>query len=233
MRLFLKRCKNMLSHVEGWLFLAACVLFAFFAVLEILLHLLPDALPRSVLLRSLLLVLIAVIFYLCVKLSTDRTGNREGMKKLMIFFFFLYLYLLLDVTLLDKGLGRRDLAVDRAYYMKNFVNFHPFESIYEVYILGFVKGYVNSYYMLLNLLGNLCALMPLAFFLPLFFRAQKRWYVFLATTVASVCLIEGLQLAFMVGSCDVDDLILNTLGAMMLFFFLKIPPVKRWVEGLA
>jgi glycopeptide antibiotics resistance protein len=222
----------MLSHVEGWLFLAACTLFAFFAVMEILLHLLPDALPKSVLLRSLLLVLISAVFYLCVKLNTDRTGDRRGMKKLMVFFFFLYLYLLLDVTLLDKGLGRRDLSVNRACYMEKFVNFRPFESIYDVYILGFVKGYVNSYYMLLNLFGNLCALMPLSFFLPLFFSVQKRWCVFLATVAASCCLIEGLQLAFMVGSCDVDDLILNTLGAMMLFFLLKIPLAKRWVKGL-
>ena len=200
--------------------------------MEILLHLFSDVLPTSILLRSCLLLLICMIFYLCAHLYADRTGKKTIFKKLTVFFFFLYVYLLLNVTLLDKGLGRRDLAMDRSYYMESFVNFQPFASIYEVYILGFIKGYVNSYYMLLNLLGNVCALMPLSFFLPLFFPSQRKWYVFLATTVTSVCLIEGLQLAFMVGSCDVDDLILNALGAMLLFFILKIPPVRRLRERL-
>lgn len=232
MKHLLERCKSMLSHVEGWLFLIAALLLLAFAVMEALLHLFPDVLPRSILLRSCLLLVICAIFYLCTRLYADRTKDESVMKRLMVFFFFLYLYLLFNVTLLDKGLGRRDLAMDRSYYMENFVNFRPFESIYEVYVLGFIKGYVNSYYMLLNLLGNTCALMPLAFFLPLFFPLQRKWYVFLSTTVASVCLIEGLQLAFMVGSCDVDDLILNTFGAMLLFFILKIPPVRRLRERL-
>ncbi len=227
MKKLLERCRNALKHAENRVFLAASLFLLLFAVSELLVHMNTDRFPKSAMLRIVLSVLICALFYIGGCMHADRTGDKRIYTRLMWLFFGIYLYLILNFTLLDKGMGRTDrLQYDRDYYLRWFVNLRPFQSIYEVYIKGFIHGYVRGYYILLNLLGNIFAFMPFAFFLPIFFRAQKRWYVFLPTMLLTVASVEALQFAFMVGSCDVDDLILNVGGTMILFFLLKIPKIQ-------
>lgn len=215
--------------------IAACFL-GLYAFAEIAMRCESVAQPGSAVIRALLLFCICLLFYLGGRLYAERTGNQKFLRGLFVLFFFLYLYLLITFTLLDESLGRGGNSVynpegedPRAYYLNHFVNLIPFQSIYRVYILGFARGYVNEYYTLLNLVGNLCAFMPLAFFLPLFSRAERKWYVFLPTVILFVVLIETMQFALMVGSCDVDDLILNAGGAMLCFALLRLPPLQRLV----
>ncbi len=192
------------------------------------------------LLRSAALVLICLIFYCGGRLRLQRTGDRATLRRLFFLFFILYLYLLLSFTLTDATMGRTgdflfnnvSFRDERAHYMKWFVNFVPFRSIYALYIRGLIHGYVSVYYVVLNFLGNLCLCMPLAFFLPLLCKHQRRWYFFLPTILFSVALIESLQLLFMVGSCDVDDFILNSVGAIGVYFLLRLPPIKRLLNKL-
>ena len=212
-------------------------LLLLFAAAEIQVHAQGNGSYLTSLFRALLLVVICLLFYLGGLLHKSRMGNGAMLGSLMILFFLLYVYLILNFTLFDASLGRGVDSVysenKREYYLQWFVNFHPFRSIYEVYIRGFVKGYVNVGYMLLNLLGNICAFMPFSFFLPLFFKTQRHWFVFLPTMLLVVSTVEALQFCFMVGSCDVDDLILNVGGALLLFAILKIPLIKRLSAKLA
>ncbi|MBQ9773305.1 MAG: VanZ family protein [Clostridia bacterium] len=234
----LERAKMLLKHAEGRIFLAASVFLLLFALSEILVHVTPDRYPKSAMFRLILSLLICALYYLGGLLYAERTKDTHVLQRLMMLFFGIYLYLILNFTLLDKGMGRNNLLQnadenDRDFYLRWFVNMKPFHSIYEVYIKGFLHGYVNVYYTLLNLLGNVCAFMPFALFLPLFFPAQKRWYLFLPTVALTVASIEVIQFAFMVGSCDIDDLILNVGGAMILYFILRIPALKRLSDRFA
>ena len=66
----------------------------------------------------------------------------------------------------------------------------------------------------LNIVGNMAAFMPFGFFLPEIWSRVDRWYTTtLLGAVFSLC-IETTQLVFRVGSFDVDDLLLNTIGAL-------------------
>lgn len=220
--------------LDAVILLLGTILLIGFAVLELLIQISPLYHVNAVL-RALMLFLICVVLYCGGRLRLQRTGDRKTLRHLFLLFFFCYLYLILTLTLIDETLGRggaflhnNAVIVDlRAHYVKWFVNLVPFRSIYEVYILGFLNGYVNTYYMLLNLVGNVCALMPLALFLPLFFRSQRKWYFFLPTVILFVVLIEALQFIFMVGSCDIDDLILNAGGAVLLYFLLRLSPLRK------
>ena len=185
--------------------------------------------------RILLLTLIGLVCYMGGLLRIQRTKDLHFMRRLLFTLFCLYLYALLSLTLLDATLRRGDQSIYetvdnvRRLYLSRFFNPIPFRSIYHVYIRGFVKGYVNLYYTVINLVGNIFVLMPLAVFLPYFFPKQRRWYWFLLTVFGVAVMIEVLQFLFMVGSCDVDDLILNTLGALLAFGFLKIPFLSRLI----
>ena len=50
---------------------------------------------------------------------------------------------------------------------------------------------------------------------------MKRVGVYLTTVIISVTVIEYLQIMFLTGSADIDDLILNTVGAILAFWFVK------------
>ena len=66
---------------------------------------------------------------------------------------------------------------------------------------------------LVNLGGNVIMFIPLGFFLPRVFpRLGKLWRTLLATALL-ITIIELAQLLTLLGSCDIDDLILNLLGS--------------------
>lgn len=187
--------------------------------------------------RMLLVLCICSLFYLGGLLYHKRTGDAALMRVLFLLFFLLYLYLLLSFTLLDPNMGRGNDSVydsvgsKRTAYIESFVNLIPFDSI-TLYVRGYLNGYVGLYYTAINLLGNTCAFMPLSFFLPLFFEKQKKWYLFFATLLSAVLMIELLQFAFMIGSCDVDDVILNVGGASLVYLILRLPPLQRLIRTL-
>lgn len=234
----MKERLNKRLHADVAILLSAAVLLAVFAVTELYPKINVEAVPGALWARCLLLVLICVISYLGAWLYRQRTGDARLSGILPTAYFILYLYLILSLTLMDETL-RLDVSkleqagmTKREYYLRWFVNFRPFYSIWTVYIRGYANGYVGLRYVLLNLLGNLCAFMPFAVFLPRLWRPQRRWYVFLPTVVLIVAAVEGGQFLLMVGSCDVDDLILNAGGAFLLYWFLKIPPLERLCDAL-
>lgn len=247
-------------HADGILFAAGgCLLVAFFvtefltrARTDLLPHplfkmleqsegILPDYVlrllerttqtsPRPILL-ILFLILLCMELYLAALLRVRRTGDERIFSRCMQVFFLLYLYLLLTFTLSDDHFGRADMNMTREEYLASRVNYIPFATV-KLYIRAFLNGYVVVRLTILNLIGNICAFMPFAFFLPRFFRLQRKWYVFLPTILLCVSAIEGIQFAFMVGSCDVDDLILNAGGAFLLYLIFLIPPVKRFCDKI-
>lgn len=231
--------QNRFLHADTVILAVSAILLVLFAVAELYPKLDEAALPKPLALRCLLLVLICAISYLGGLLYRQRTQDDGRLiDRLLTVYFILYVYLLLSLTLMDETL-RLDPArlenagmTKREYYMRWFVNFRPFDSIWRVYVQGFRSGRINFGYMVLNLLGNLCAFMPMAFFLPGLWRAQRRWYVFLPTVVLMCAAVEGTQLLLMVGSCDVDDVILNAGGAFLLWLLLKLPPMTRLCDAV-
>ncbi len=188
-------------------------------------------------LRILNTLLVCLPLYLSALLHRERTGKQQLMNGILWVLFAFYLYLLLSFTLLDPSFGRQggvypSREEQRVYYLKHFVNLVPFYSIYHVYIRGFLDGRVHLYYLLLNLVGNLVVFMPFGLFLPRLWKLQRKWFVFLPTVILSVLAVEFAQFFFMIGSCDIDDLILNTAGATIVYFLLKLPLLSRAVNKL-
>ena len=65
---------------------------------------------------------------------------------------------------------------------------------------------------LVNLAGNIVMFLPLGFLPPLLFSGLRRWYRMLPAAAGIIAAAELLQMLLLVGTCDVDDLILNLLG---------------------
>lgn len=96
------------------------------------------------------------------------------------------------------------------------VNLVPFQTI-RFYLFS---GRVPTAIAVRNLAGNILAFMPLGILIPLLRRNLSLGTTFLAGLGLSA-LIEVTQLITGLGSCDIDDIILNVLGTMSLTLILS------------
>ncbi len=92
----------------------------------------------------------------------------------------------------------------------NGVNLRPFVIFHQSRVLA-QRG--NSAYFLINFWGNIALFMPLGFFPALLWR-RGRWWKALLTGAGLSLAIELCQLPTARGT-DIDDLWLNTLGAVL------------------
>lgn len=95
----------------------------------------------------------------------------------------------------------------RQGYQYNLVPFKEITRYFRYYdVLG-------PTLFMINMIGNVAAFMPFGFFLPIISRRSKKWYNTVMFGFVFSLMLETLQLVFKVGSFDVDDMLLNTLGA--------------------
>ena len=73
----------------------------------------------------------------------------------------------------------------------------------------------------LNIFGNVLAFMPFGF-LPVIWERTRHWYITVILSFAMSLTVETMQLVGKVGSFDVDDLLLNTIGGFVGYIILPL-----------
>lgn len=132
--------------------------------------------------------------------------NTTRNQKLGWVLFIAYLALLVYFMFFAESFGR---AVEQREYAYNLELFKEIKRFYHYREQLGMKAF------LLNIVGNVVGFMPCGFFLPIVSRRGRKWYnAILLCFGLSLC-IEVTQLVFKVGSFDVDDLFLNTLGGVL------------------
>lgn len=119
--------------------------------------------------------------------------------------FGIYIVMMVYFLFFCEQLGR--VPSDTYHY-----NLEPFTEI---------KRYLNhipelgSFYVILNLIGNVVCFMPLGFVLPVL--TYRKWGLVKITIISFLAslFVELLQLVTKLGSCDIDDIIMNTLGGFL------------------
>ncbi len=137
---------------------------------------------------------------------------KKVMSKIFLWILFtLYLAILFYFLFFCESLSRKAGTTYR-------YNFIPFKEI-KRYIVHFWQ--IGFYSAGLNLFGNIMCFAPFGFFIPVLSEKSKIFIrVFIFSMLFSTC-IELLQLVSKVGSCDVDDVILNTLGGIIGYIIFK------------
>lgn len=164
------------------------------------------------------------------KLSEELNSNKP-MKVNLWIFFIIYLVLLITLTLFDPIWGRHGInnVIDTdsfSYYIDHAFNCIPFKTI-RIYINNISYNVLSKENIIYNLLGNFVCLMPLAIFLPLLFKSENKFKAYLETILCVTMSIEIIQFITTSGTCDIDDIILNTLGAVLLYLVVTLQPIKK------
>lgn len=73
-----------------------------------------------------------------------------------------------------------------------------------------------------NLGGNVVGFIPFGLILPIINRRTRNFFLITMLSFEFSLLVETVQLVLKVGSFDVDDIILNTLGGMIGYFIFYI-----------
>jgi glycopeptide antibiotics resistance protein len=131
----------------------------------------------------------------------------------------LYLALLFDLVFFRYRIHFTSISESRPFseYLKYSSNFKPFDTICH-YLSNI--GNINIHIIITNILGNIAAFIPYGLLLPVVLKFNKIRLMLLHSFSLSL-LIEVIQMIFRVGSFDVDDILLNTLGGFLGFMLLR------------
>ena len=180
--------------------------------------------------RLVLLGASSLFLYIGGGLLSKYLDNNKPMKINLYIFFGLYLILLITLTLFDSLWLRNGFNFSGFDNIQDRINLVPFKTI-----MTFVKEFDSMYstsQIMLNLFGNVCAFMPMALFLPLLFKRQNKFFQFVITLILMILGIEFLQLITGSGRFDIDDLILNLFGAVLVYLLFKIKSVKALIHNI-
>lgn len=176
-----------------------------------------------------LIQIISLIFGTHFYMESTTKEKADLIKRMTtILLFVIFIANLIYLLFFDRDYGRRQVNMNYtlADYIQYNVNLIPFESI-SLYLAALRDSTLTWQMVTLNLMGNFIVFMPFAYFLPVLFKLQRRWYIFLFTLILVVGAVEILQVITQTGSGDIDDLILNVFGAMVAYIIMKIPCIQR------
>lgn len=138
-------------------------------------------------------------------------------KKIIKLIWWLYIVLLfLFVVVKFKGSVTELSDRVNAYSMEGSINYNliPFRSI------GNQVAHIFQGWALINLLGNIVPFIPFGFLLPISYRRFNTFYKVFFVGFLSIIFIELFQFVTKLGSFDVDDIILNTVGVSIGYFMI-------------
>ena len=133
------------------------------------------------------------------------------------FLFVVYTALLLWL-LFDRPSGWGS-NLSYAEQMRSNMNLIPFQTIGNYWhVMKQMEFTPHFYHCVINLGGNIFLFSPIGYLLPRLWPGLRNFFLFLLTCVLAITLVELLQLVTLLGSLDIDDLILNLFGMLLGYF---------------
>ena len=135
-------------------------------------------------------------------------NNRKVHTALFLSYCALMLWLLFDRPGYDPGIPYWEQAADH-------LNLIPFRTLrlFAGLLHSAQPEHVRS--AVINLGGNVILFIPIGYFLPRLWPFLRNFFSFLLTCTMAITLVELLQLVTLLGSLDIDDLILNLSGMIV------------------
>lgn len=131
--------------------------------------------------------------------------------------FLIYVMFLGYVLFFGSILGRTEHSGEYRY------NLTLFQEIGRYYGIGIRFGKWRLF--IWNVIGNIAVFIPFGIFLPTLFSRCKNICLTVILTFHMTLTVELIQLVTQVGSFDVDDILLNTIGGLcgyIIWFLFRI-----------
>ena len=139
--------------------------------------------------------------------------RHETKKRIRIAGLILFICYLLGLTYFLFFAESYGINLMDSEYTYNLVPFLEIKRFWQN------RSLLGNFAVFINIAGNVLAFVPFGFFLPILNRFSKGLFRMTLFTFEFSLLVETIQLVSRVGSFDVDDLILNTLGGILGYLF--------------
>ena len=131
--------------------------------------------------------------------------KRKRIRILGKILFVLYVIFIIYFLIFSDWYGRTGEMQEYHYNLELFKEIRRFWEY---------RDQVGMFAMFTNLLGNVVIFVPFGFFMPMASRYRSFFSTVFYSFGLSLC-VETFQLLTKVGSFDVDDLLLNTIGGLV------------------
>ena len=160
--------------------------------------------------------------------------NKSTIKKCVAVMFVIYIIVLIYVLFLDNrqrfGLFIMEVKPFSKAHFEMFLNLIPFKTEIE-YFKGLAEHSINIRTVIMNIGVNLILFLPMGMALPVLFenKFNRSWKLLVFVAVV-VIICEVIQFVTVRGSADIDDVILNTVGAAVGYGIVHLIPVKKLLK---
>ena len=144
-------------------------------------------------------------------MSGQRVNSR--IKWTCFFIYSIFLFLVLFYRRIPTGLDLEQYP----YWSRilDNINLIPLDTISEqVHDIVFDSGYYERL-AILNLSANIIMFIPMGFFMPMLWSKLLRFLPCVITGVLMIISVEIVQLFTLLGSFDIDDILLNLAGIVI------------------
>ncbi len=138
----------------------------------------------------------------------SKNSAKRRIKHLGTMLFVLYILLLIYFLFFSEEYGR--VAAEERVYRYNLIPFVEIRRFSATY-----REQLGVFAVVTNLFGNVIGFVPYGFILPVIARKCRSGFFIILSGFGLSLVVETIQLITKVGCFDVDDLILNTLGAAL------------------
>ena len=158
----------------------------------------------------------------------------KTVKKCVAILFVIYVIALIYVLFLDNrqrfGMFLMEITPFSKQHFEMFLNLIPFKTEID-YFKQLAEHTVNTRTVVMNIGVNLILFLPMGMALPVLFenKFNKLWEIIVFVAVI-VIICEAIQFITVRGSADIDDVILNTVGAAVGYGIIKIKAIKELLK---
>ena len=147
--------------------------------------------------------------------------KRKRIRILGKILFVLYVIFIIYFLIFSDWYGRTGEMQEYHYNLELFKEIRRFWEY---------RDQVGMFAMFTNLLGNVVIFVPFGFFMPMASRYRSFFSTVFYSFGLSLC-VETFQLLTKVGSFDVDDLLLNTIGGLVGYLIFSMCAAVRTGVG--
>ena len=167
-----------------------------------------------------------------IKKSKDAQEKSEIRNFFFILLFIIYCLLLITILFLNNEYRMGGFQNINTFSKEHFEtsNLIPFATIIE-YVIGVISNDINTSIVIINFATNLLLFAPMGFFIPVLFQSKiKNIKQFVIMIIILTLIVEILQFITYRGSTDIDDIILNTIGAVIMYMIMRTKFAKKLLK---
>jgi len=151
------------------------------------------------------------------------TKRRQVMYALGCTLLILYGGLLIGLLFFNN---RRQMAIPNFNDVMLHLNLVPLKTI-KSYLRAYESHTIAVHIVVENIIGNLVLFFPMGLILPTLMKRFRNSVVFASFMIAVLFFVESMQLFTGTGTFDIDDIILNFIGASVAYALWHFPFIQK------